>query len=169
MKKYFGYVALTFIAGVVIQSVFYYLVPTGVPTPQGLLLAVLALGAQGRTKTATTLGFFWGLAQDAFGVTAFGTHGWLFALAGYGAGAVSKNLNAHKWGAQETLTLTASGAVGVGVRILSLLFVDAPVGHPGWGWLTIQTVLNGLVAPAVFWVLWWWSDLWTLPIKNSHD
>ncbi|MBP9127459.1 MAG: hypothetical protein KBG07_01665 [Elusimicrobia bacterium] len=69
------FLALTFGSGLVFQSLFFYIVPTSVPTPQWFLLGVLALGAQGRTKTATTLGFFWGLAQDAFGVTAFGTQG----------------------------------------------------------------------------------------------
>ncbi len=133
MKKYFGFLAITFGAGLVFQSVFFYVVPAGVPTPQWLLLAVLALGAQGRIKTATTVGFFWGLALDAFGVTAFGTQGWLMALAGYGAGSVSKNVNADKWGAQESLTIAATLVLAIGIRILSALFVDAPVGVPGWG------------------------------------
>lgn len=168
MKKDAGFFAVTFAVGLVFQSLFLFVVPTGVPTPQWVLLAVLALGAQGRTKTATTLGFFWGLAQDAFGVTAFGTQGWLFALAGFGAGSVSKNLNAAKWGAQETLTLIATAAVAVGIRVLSALFVDAPVGVPGWGLVTVQTLLNGLVAPAVFWVLARWADLWALPDKKAY-
>ncbi len=167
MKKYLIFLVLTFGSGLVFQSLFFYIVPSTVPSPQWFLLGVLALGAQGRTKTATTLGFFWGLAQDAFGVTAFGTQGWLFALAGYGAGTVSKYLNADKWGAQETLTITATLAVAVGVQVLSALFVDAPVGSPGWGVVAVQTLLNGLVAPAVFWVFSRWADLWVLPVKNA--
>lgn len=167
MKKYVAFLAVTFGAGLVFQSLIFYAVPAGVPAPQWLLLAVLALGAQGRTKTATTLGFFWGLALDAFGVTAFGTMGGLMALAGYGAGAVSKNLNADKWGAQESLTIVATWTVAIGVRILAALFVDAPVGAPGAGVVVVETVLNGLVAPAVFWVFFRWADLWALPVKNA--
>ena len=65
------------------------------------------------------------------------------------------------------MTITATLAVAVGVRVLSALFVDAPVGSPGWGVVAVQTLLNGLVAPAGVWVFSRWAGLWVLPVKNA--
>ncbi len=50
--------------------------------PQILLLSVLALGGQGKTNMAMTLGFLWGLSLDVFGASLFGTQALLLCVAG---------------------------------------------------------------------------------------
>ncbi len=134
----------------------------------GLLLAVLALGAQGRTTLAMSVGFLWGLALDAYGVSAFGVQGWLLALAGYLSGSVSKNLNAEKWGTQETLTLVATAGLWVGIRLLSGFFDHSLIGRPGVGLALAHMGLNALVAPGVFWGMALWGNLWGLRSGNSN-
>jgi rod shape-determining protein MreD len=168
MKRQIPFFLTTLILGFIFQTLFLYWVPAGVPTPQWFLLVVLALGAQGRTSFAMTLGFSWGLALDAYGVSAFGVQGWLLALAGYLSGTYSKNLNAEKLGTQVTLTVIATGVVWGGVRLLSRFFDHSLVGHPGMGLLLVDGGLNALVAPGVFWLMGMWTDLWD-PHPINHN
>lgn len=168
MKRKGLFFLITLILGWIFQALFLYGVPAGLPTPQWLLLAVLALGAQGRTKFAMSVGFLWGLALDAYGVSAFGVQGWLLAFAGYVSGTFSKNLNAEKLMTQETLTLVATGVLWVGIRLLSGFFDHSLVGHPGVGLALAHMGLNALVAPGVFWVMAVWGDLWDPRPVNTN-
>jgi cell shape-determining protein MreD len=168
MKMGILFFMATLILGWIFQALFLYGVPAGLPTPQWLLLAVLALGAQGRTTLAMSVGFLWGLALDAYGVSAFGVQGWLLALAGYLSGSVSKNLNAEKWGTQETLTLVATAGLWVGIRLLSGFFDHSLIGRPGVGLALAHMGLNALVAPGVFWGMALWGNLWGLRSGNSN-
>lgn len=168
MKRIGSFFVVTFILGWIFQIFFLYWVPARLPTPQWLLLAVLALGAQGRTKFAMSLGFLWGLALDAYGVSAFGVQGWLLALAGYVSGTLSKNLNAEKLGTQESLAAVASVLLWGGIRILSRFFEHSLVGHPGMGLALAHLGLNALVAPGVFWMMRIWGDLWDPRLANDH-
>lgn len=163
MKNRISFFLTTLILGIVFQALFLYWVPAGWPTPQWFLLAVLALGAQGRTNFAMSLGFLWGLALDAYGISAFGVQGWLLAMGGYLSGTFSKNLNAGKLGTQVTLALMASGAAWGGVRLLSRFFDHSIVGHPGTGLFLVDMGLNALVAPGVFWVMGMWAVVWDPP------
>lgn len=160
MKKRVLFFVATAVLAWFFQALFLYGIPAGFPTPDWLLLAVLALGAQGRTAFATSLGFVWGLALDAHGVSAFGVQGWLLATAGFGAGTFSKNLNAEKLGTQETLAVTATAILWAGVRLLSGFFEHSTVGHPGILLALAHMALNALVAPGVFWGMGVWADLW---------
>lgn len=168
MKRKSLFFVTTLVLGWVFQALFLYWVPAGLPTPQWLLVAVLALGAQGRTKFAMSVGFLWGLALDAYGVSAFGVQGWLLALAGALSGAFSKNLNAEKVGTQETMTLAATAVLWVGIRLLSGFFDHSPVGRPGVGLAFAHLGLNALVAPGVFWVMAVWSGVWDPRPVNDH-
>ena len=169
MKKTALFFLLTLILGWVFQALFFYGIPSGLPTPQWLLLAVLALGAQGRTKFAMTLGFLWGLSLDAYGVSAFGVQGWLLALAGFLAGTYSKNLNAEKVGTQETMTVVATVVVWIGTRLLGAFFDHSLVERPGLGLALAHVGLNALVAPGVFWVMGVWGDVWDPRPVHEHD
>jgi rod shape-determining protein MreD len=168
MKRIVGFFVSTVVLGWIFQTVFFYAVPAGLPTPHWLLLAVLALGAQGRTLFAMNVGFLWGLALDAYGVSAFGVQGWLLALAGYASGSSSKNLNAEKLGTQATLTVIATVLLWGGIRILSGFFDHSHIGQPGLGLAAAQAGLNALVAPGVFWVMAVWADLWDLRPLTSR-
>lgn len=160
MKRQIPFFLITLIFGFILQALFLYWVPAGLPTPQWFLLVVLALGAQGRTNFAMSLGFIWGLGLDAYGISAFGVQGWLLALVGYLAGTYSKNLNAEKLGTQATLTVITTGVVWGGVRLLSRFFDHSLVGHPGMGLLVVDVGLNVLVAPGVFWIMDLWAHVW---------
>jgi rod shape-determining protein MreD len=160
MKRTVPFFLATLIFGWILQALFLYWVPAGLPTPHWFLLAVLALGAQGRTRFAMTVGFVGGLSLDAYGISAFGVQGWLLALAGYVSGTFSKNLNAEKLGTQAALTVFASALVWAGVRLLSGFFDHSLVGHPGLGLSLVQIGLNTLVAPGVFWLMGVWGEYW---------
>lgn len=168
MNRTVPFFVLTLVLGWVFQALFLYWTPAGLPTPQWLLLAVLALGAQGRTTFAMSAGFLWGLALDAYGVSAFGVQGWLLALAGYVSGTFSKNLNAEKMGTQETLSIIATLVLWMGTRILAGFFDHSTVGQPSFGLAVAHVALNALVAPGVFWVMAVWADLWDPRPVNDH-
>ncbi|MBL0059145.1 MAG: rod shape-determining protein MreD [Elusimicrobia bacterium] len=156
MKRRILFFVLTAILGWSFQLVFLYWAPPALPTPHWLLLVVLALGARGRVHLAMGLGFLWGLALDAHGITAFGVQGWLLALAGYASGTLSKNLNANELVTQESLAVGGTLLLWAGVWGLSRFFQPALVGHPGVGLALGQVVLNALTAPAVFWA----TEVW---------
>lgn len=61
MKRTVPFFLATLIFGWILQALFLYWVPAGLPTPHWFLLAVLALGAQGRTRFAMTVGFVGGV------------------------------------------------------------------------------------------------------------
>ena len=82
MNRNILFVVTTLLLVWIFQTLFVFRVPSAFPTPHWLLLATLAFGLRNSTRLAMTLGFFWGLAADAYGATAFGTQGWLLMLAG---------------------------------------------------------------------------------------
>ncbi len=162
------FVLLTAAGGWVFQTVFLYLVPTALPTPHWLLLATLAMASRGRVPEAMAVGFFWGLALDVYGMTAFGTQAWLLALVGFGAGAWSKELNPEKLFTQEALAFAGTAVFLSGVVVLGWFFrpTSAP-GHVGLGLAAAQVFLNGLVAPAVFWGVTAWIGFWGFSSRNA--
>lgn len=168
MNKIIPFFIVTLILGWIFQALFLYGIPAGLPTPDWLMLAVLALGAQGRTSFAMSAGFFWGLALDAYGMSAFGVQGWLLAMVGFVSGTFSKNLNAEKLGTQETLAVVATGVVWAGGRLLSGFFEHSLVGHVSFLLALGHVALNALVAPGVFWVLGVWAEWWDPRPLNSN-
>ncbi|MBL8024271.1 MAG: rod shape-determining protein MreD [Elusimicrobia bacterium] len=160
MKRFLAYFSLSLLFMWIFQILFLYIIPTGWPTPQWLLLVTLVLGSQGRTKLAMTLGFLWGLALDVHGMSAFGVQGWLLAFVGFVSGTLSKNLNEDKFGTQLSLAVAATCVVEIGIYILASFFDQSRVGRPGLGLVLIHIFLNGLAAPAVFWAVTAWSDFW---------
>jgi rod shape-determining protein MreD len=164
------FVVTTLLLAWIFQTLFVFLVPSALPSPHWLLLATLAFGLRGRTKLAMTLGFFWGLAADAYGATAFGTQGWLLMLAGAAAGLSARELNADKLITQVTVTVLGTVVVFAGAMVLRAFFSPTvPMAAPGLFHLVIAVVLNACAAPAVFWAQALWVDVWRLPAGVDRD
>ena len=118
---------------------------------------------------AMTIGYLWGLALDVYGLTAFGTQGWLLALVAFGTAAVSKELNSEKWGTQCFLALAGTAVFVSGVKILGVLFEPtSPPGRLRLGLVIAGCVLNVLVTPAVFFVVGAWSRFWGYGAGNDR-
>ena len=122
-----------------------------VPSPQWLLLAVLAVGSLGRVAAAETLGFLWGLMLDAQGSSLFGAQGWALAAAGFAVGRLSRQVDAEKALSQVIL---AAGGTLFHLLVLAqseLLFRRAGAPHvPQVGTALAQLLLNAAAAPLVF-------------------
>jgi rod shape-determining protein MreD len=154
---------VTFFVGWVFQAVFLYLTPPTAATPQWLLLAVLALGSMGKVNMAQTLGFFWGLSLDTFGVSLFGSQAWLLAVMGYLAGRLSRQLNADKWVTQEALALAATAFFWFWLYQLDLFFRWPEKPHfPGAGKVILEFLWNAAAAPVVFWLMRKWMEFWVV-------
>lgn len=161
MKHSFWFLCLTGCGGLVVQSFLLNVWGLGWPMPHLLLLGTLALGGQGRTEMAQTLGLFWGLALDAQGLTLFGSQGWGLVLVATVAGKFSRQLDVSRWGAQTVSAGLASLGLG-----LFLLLVDGLFRHSGssgmvggWPWLG-GIVMNTLLGPWMFRGMNLWADVW---------
>ena len=156
----FGFV--TFFLGWLLQTSMLSVTSASTPTPHWPLLFVLALGAGGRLNLAQTLGFFWGISLDVFGVTLFGTQGWLLALAGHVTARVSRQINAEKLVTQEALSLAGTFFFILGVAGIDHVFRsparEGLVTLPGF---LLTVALNALAAPVAFWLMAWWEMFWT--------
>ncbi|MGQ0645020.1 MAG: rod shape-determining protein MreD [Elusimicrobiota bacterium] len=135
--------------------------PPGAGSPHLPLLAVLALGALGRTNLAQTLGFLWGLALDVMGLSLFGSQALLLAWTGFITGRVSRFVDADKWGTQQVLAALATIFLQTGTRVLDAWFRDPA--RPADGSLLIFVtglIFNALAAPPVFWAVRRGSGAW---------
>jgi len=155
----FGFV--TFFLGWLLQTSMLSVTSASTPTPHWLLLFVLALGAGGRLNLAQSLGFFWGMSLDVYGVTLFGTQGWLLALAGHITARVSRQINAEKLVTQEALSLAGTFFFVLGAAVVEHIFrsparqsVVTPTGF------LLALALNALAAPVAFWLMAWWERFW---------
>lgn len=161
MNRNVIFILTTLLLAWIFQTIFTFFVPSVFPAPHWLLLATLAFGLRGRTKLAMTLGFFWGLAADAYGATAFGTQGWLLMIAGASAGLSARELNADKLITQITVAALGTAVVFGGAMILRGFFAPTvPMAPLGIAHLLIGVILNACAAPAVFWVQGLWVDAW---------
>jgi len=159
---------MTVLVGWILQAIFLYFTPMGWPTPQGALIAVLALGFKGHTVEAMAVGFFWGLGLDVTGLTAFGTQGWLLVSAAFVSGGVSKNLNVEKPLTQIFLTLVGTILFVLGVLVLgAFVSVETGSGRFGWGDTFLSLILNGVCSPLVFSAVSRWVSFFSLPLSRA--
>lgn len=169
MSRTAAYALLTLVLGWVFQTLFLFAVPAALPTPHWFLLATLAIGLRGRTILAMTSGFLWGLAADAYGMTAFGTQGWLLALVGYASGYAARELNADKLLTQIAVAVITTMAYGAGTVLLRGFFAPTtPAPAIGWFLAAAGVLLNACAAPAVFWAMDEWTALWAQPLVESE-
>ena len=130
-----------------------------------VLIIVLYFGLMRGPIVGQSLGFIWGLLTDASSLGLMGMHTLLYALAGYVAGMLRRQLDETKTFTQSFFTFAASLAYVVLYVGLDHVFTSAerPV---GWQ-MAIQPVVNALLAPAFFWFMRWWSGLWQLfPLEH---
>lgn len=161
MRAYLLFGAATFFAGWIVQILSFYPVGVTWSAPQWLLLVVLALGGLGETFLAQTLGLLWGLCLDAYGMSLFGSQGWLLAVCGYAVGQFSRQLNVSKWVTQLVLVLAGTGFFLFGLYELEIIFRwPEGVRGPGVLQMLIQLLWNLLAAPPVFWVVRRWREAW---------
>jgi rod shape-determining protein MreD len=159
---------LLFLAGWIGHLVYLHLVGSLVMSPYWLLLIVLTLGGMGHARWAMTLGFFWGLCLDVFGISLFGAQGLLLAAAGWSAGRLSRQLNAEKLITQEALALAGTLFYIAGLWLLEVLFRTDGAPHRPAFWMSLLDVfLNVLAAPLVYWVM---SRVWpwAAPEEEGH-
>ena len=141
---------ILFIGGWAVHSVAGYFWVTSAPSPQVLLLAVLAVGAAGKVNTAQTLGFLWGLALDVQGMSLFGCQGWILAAAGFLAGKMSRQIDGERLSAQMLLAMGGTLFHLAGYAQMELLFRKGPPHVPALSSALLQILLNAAVAPLVF-------------------
>lgn len=163
MRRRWLFGIATFIVGWLIQVVSLYFLAPASPSPQWLLLAVLALGVMGETNLAQTLGFAWGLCLDAYGIGLFGSQGWILAAMGFLSGRFSRQLNAEKLATQEALCFIGTVFFWIGMFTMEHLF-RSPSFHRASspGALALGFLLNAAAAPVVFWFMDRWTRLWFL-------
>jgi rod shape-determining protein MreD len=148
----------TFLAGWLLHALLGYALP-GWLSPHWLLLFTLGFGSLGRTDLAQTLGFFWGLGLDVFGLSLFGSQAWLLCLAGFLSGRFSRQLNAEKLVTQETLALLGTAFFWAGFALIEEFF--RPSGYrrdPQAAAVALDLLFNAAVAPGVFWAARRWTD-----------
>jgi rod shape-determining protein MreD len=152
---------LTFAIGWTAQVLlFHFHFPAGA-SPHWLLLTVLAFGGLGMTDMAQTLGFFWGLSLDVYGMSLFGTQGLLLAVAGFTAGRFSKQLNADKLATQETLAFLGTAWVWICFPLFDHIFRRAGFARDlTAGQAIMEFLLNAAIAPVVFWLVARWVEFW---------
>ncbi len=168
MKNPWIFGTITFLGGWLLQVVSWRFPWPASVSPHFLLLTVLALGSMGHTVMAQTLGFFWGLCLDVFGLSLFGTQAWLLALAGFITGRFSRQLNGEKLATQEILALAGIVFFEAGSALLDLFFRPSHAARPFFpGRMALVLAMNALFAPVIFRVLRRWMVL--RGERISHD
>ena len=151
MKTRVTFGVALFLAGAAFHVLFGYLWGLSAPSPQWLLLTVLAVGALGRVNTAQSLGFFWGLFLDVQGSSLFGAQGWILAAAGFATGRLSRHVDADKPLAQAVLAVGGTFFHLVFLALIEAVFRQGGRSHvPGPGAMLVQLLMNVAAAPLVF-------------------
>jgi rod shape-determining protein MreD len=121
----------------------------------------------GRTNLAQTLGFFWGLSLDVYGMSLFGAQGGLLTVVGYVSGRFSRQLNADKLGTQEVIVFLGTVFFVFGLYSLDVFFRGS--GRPLFsvGPVLGEFLLNAIAAPLVFWVMGKWAEVWSLRLVDE--
>jgi rod shape-determining protein MreD len=113
--------------------------------PQFLLALTVVVAARRGPVTAMLVGFVWGLFSDTLRADLFGADALLYALAGYGAGMVRRQIDL---GAPEPLAATVflmTWAYAIMLGVLGHVFMKSFL----WvGWVSFLTApfMNALVA-----------------------
>ena len=127
---------------------------------QWLLIAILHFGLRRGPWTGEWVGFIWGIFVDAASMGMLGIHAMLYALAGYAAGMLRRQLDASKVWTQSIFTWIVSMVYFL-VYLVIERFFSAAEGSFHWTVLTVP-LMNAFLAPAVFVVLERWADLWEM-------
>jgi len=125
-----------------------------------LLICVLYYGLNQGPLVGQGMGIVWGLLNDASSLGLLGMHALLYALAGYAAGMLRRQLDETKLWTQGIFTL----AISLGYSLLYLgldhLFSGSDRSF-SWG-TALHPFVNGCLAPVLFWLLHRWSEAWEI-------
>lgn len=127
---------------------------------QWAFLATLYFGLSRGPWVGECMGFTWGLFLDAASLGSLGVNAMLYAVAGYAAGSMRRQLDASKLWTQCIFSLLASVAY-YSVYFLVTRFLSSADEPLRWMYLTVP-VLNALVAPVLFHALRYWSHAWDM-------
>jgi rod shape-determining protein MreD len=132
---------------------------------QWILLVVLHFGLARGPWVGESLGFAWGLLVDASSLGMLGLHAILYALVGYTAGMLRRQLDSSKVWTQTIFSWMVSIVYFVLYFIVQRFF-SVDEGPFQWILLTVP-VMNALCAPMVFRVLETWAKMWDLePVER---
>ena len=122
------------------------------------LISILYFGLVQGPWRAQALAFTWGLLLDAASLGVLGLHALLYAVAGFAAGTVRRQLDEDKIWTQSLFAMLTTLLFIVVYRVLERLLAN---GEGLWTWRTFALpVANALAAPIVFWFLNQWVDMW---------
>ena len=132
---------------------------------QWILIAVLHFGLARGPWEGEWVGFVWGLLVDASSLGLLGIHAILYALAGYAAGMLRRQLDSSKMWTQAIFSWMASTVYFVLYWVLERFF-SVNEGAFQWAFLTVP-LINAVFAPLVFRALDRWSEVWDMePVEH---
>lgn len=123
--------------------------------PQIMLALTVLVAARRGPVAAMLLGYVWGLYADTMRAELFGANALLYALAGYAAGVVRRQLDLRAAGPLVATVFLFSWAYAVLFGVLGLIFLKNFL-WVGWAPFLLAPFLNALVAivGAVAWDVW---------------
>jgi rod shape-determining protein MreD len=122
--------------------------------PQFLLALTVVIAARRGPLAALLVGYAWGLYADVLRADLFGANALLYALAGYAAGMVRRQIDLWAVGPLAASVFLMSWAYTILMGLLGLAFLRSFV-WPGWTPALVTPFLNSIaaVAVAMFWDL----------------
>ncbi len=133
---------------------------------QWVFLAVLYFGLTRGPWVAEWIGFTCGLFLDAASLGSLGVHAMLYAIAGYAAGNLRRQLDASKLWTQTIFSWMAS-CIYFASYFLITRFLSANEEPLRWMFITVP-VTNAFIAPFVFQALGYWAQAWDMaPVERD--
>jgi rod shape-determining protein MreD len=158
MRKFLFY-SVTFAAGIALQIVGPKVFsPFGI-NPHYLLIMTLFFSLVRGPLVGETLGFLWGLSADSISVELFGAQAFLLAIVGFIGGRMNKTLDESKPWAQIVFVFIMSLIFILGLYGLYQMFAERER-HISIFIVLIHPFMNAVLAPAIFWVLRIWVQIW---------
>lgn len=123
--------------------------------PQLLLALTVLIAARRGPVAAMLVGYAWGLFSDTLRADLFGANALLYALAGYAAGAVRRQLDLRAAGPLVATVFLLSWAYALLFGLLGQIFMKSFL-WVGWPSFLAAPFLNAAVAVAgaIAWDLW---------------
>jgi len=113
--------------------------------PQFLLAATVLIAARRGPVAAMLVGYVWGLYSDVLRADLFGADALLYALVGYAAGLVRRQIDLQTVAPLSAVVLLLSWLYFVGRGLLGLIFVKSFY-WPGWIPVLATPPMNALAA-----------------------
>lgn len=125
--------------------------------PQVLLVLSVALASRADPPVGQSFAFFWGLFLDALAVRLFGANALALTLTAYGVGMARRQMDISNPLSQGMVALAVSYGYGLFMLLVGLIF-QGQVFFGGWKSFWLIPILNGVIAPAAFFMTRRWGD-----------